>query len=100
MRLEHGNGQGHTNNTAELSTAGSVLRWLKDNCQHIGTMTVVLHGDSILTRNWLMGSRLPKTGQVERLTKLIVGFKLLAREFRFVRLEWHKRDLSVRILGH
>ncbi|CAA9549361.1 MAG: hypothetical protein AVDCRST_MAG49-1636 [uncultured Thermomicrobiales bacterium] len=95
-RLDYGDGI--TNNQAEYRTLIAALERL---AQHVGpdapATTVAVRGDSNLVVNQVLGRWKVKHPDLQPLHRRAVG---LLRAFGRSDVQWHRRDASVRVLGH
>lgn len=95
-RLEYGDNV--TNNQAEYRTLIAALKYLKarlgDKAPH---SRVIIRGDSQLVINQVNGAWKVKNADLMPFRQEVVT---LLRQFGDVDLAWHRRDKSVRLLGH
>ena len=87
-----------TNNQAEYRTLIAALaRLSRDLGAEAATATVLIGGDSLLVINQVNGSWKVKNAELQPLRQQVVDH---LRTFGRTSLVWHRRDRSVRELGH
>lgn len=87
-----------TNNQAEYLTLLNALTWLADDLgDAAATARVDVHGDSQLVIKQLNGEWKIKDA---RLRRIAMDTRSQMDRFAAVSLSWHRRDVSVRRLGH
>lgn len=87
-----------TNNQAEYRTLIAALERLhRDLGEEAASATVVIGGDSLLVINQVNGSWKVKNAELQPLRAQVVD---RLKPFGNTRLTWHRRDRSVRELGH
>ena len=95
-RLEYGDRV--TNNQAEYRTLIAALaRLARDLGPEASRATVLIGGDSMLVINQVNGSWKVKNAELQPLRQQVVDH---LRAFGKTSLVWHRRDRSVRELGH
>jgi ribonuclease HI len=99
VRLEFSpNGEIVTNNQAEYRTLISALQWLVQNPEiDPSALDIEICGDSKLVIEQIAGRWKVKHPDIRPLHA--AASNLLTR-FRSVTLKWHRRDVSVLVLGH
>lgn len=87
-----------TNNQAEYRTLIAALdRLHRDLGEEAASATVVIGGDSLLVINQVNGSWKVKNAELQPLRAQVVD---RLKPFGNTKLTWHRRDRSVRELGH
>jgi ribonuclease HI len=86
-----------TNNEAEYRTLIAGLEDLADRVGDPADTDVVVLGDSQLVMHQVRGEWRVKAAN---LRPHVAAAQRLARRFRHVEFRWHRRDRSVRLLGH
>lgn len=95
-RLDFGNNM--TNNQAEYLTLIGALSWLSDVLgDRAANSNVVVRGDSLLVVNQVMGKWKVKNEGLRPLHRQAVS---LLGAFGKIDVAWHRRDESVKYLGH
>ncbi|MDQ4045199.1 MAG: ribonuclease HI family protein [Chloroflexota bacterium] len=95
-RLDYGDNV--TNNQAEYMTLLNALQWLADDLGDAASSAKVeVHGDSQLVIKQLSGEWKIKDA---RLRQIAMETRAQMDRFQDVSLTWHRRDISVELLGH